>query len=109
MGVLGCSPISGPIGFHPISSLPADVMHDLAEGVCPIVMVGLPKQALAIRLVTYDKKELIPYRIQRDRIASTLLSIFRRDLDGLKIVVTHVARLAEFIVTARESRMRTGI
>ncbi|CAF3915295.1 unnamed protein product [Rotaria sordida] len=31
-GVVGDSPLSDLIGFHPIKSLPRDVMHDFAEG-----------------------------------------------------------------------------
>ncbi|CAF4316579.1 unnamed protein product, partial [Adineta steineri] len=40
-------------GFHPIMSLPADLMHDYLEGVCPRVMMGLLKEASSMRLLTY--------------------------------------------------------
>lgn len=57
MGVVGSSPIDGLIGFHPITSLPADIMHDFIEGVCPLVMMRILKQASAMRIMTYGKKE----------------------------------------------------
>lgn len=56
MGVIGSSPIHGLIGFHPIMSLPADIMHDFLEGACPLVIVSLLKQASSMRLMTYGEK-----------------------------------------------------
>ena len=108
MGVVGSSPISYLIGFHPISSLPADVMHDMAEGVCPIVLVGLLKQASMIRLLTYGKQDHIPSCRQGDRSVSVLLPLFHRDLDG-RIFSTNVLLLIRLIYNARSSRMKMRI
>ncbi|CAF4141942.1 unnamed protein product, partial [Adineta steineri] len=55
MGVVRQSPIYNLDGFHPIMSLPADLMHDYLEGVCPRVMMGLLKEASSMRLLTYSK------------------------------------------------------
>lgn len=55
MGIIGLSPFDRLIGFHPIVSLPADVMHDCIEGVCPLILVRLLKQASGMRLMTYGK------------------------------------------------------
>ncbi|CAF4195370.1 unnamed protein product, partial [Adineta steineri] len=52
MGVVRQSPIHNLDGFHPIMSLPADLMHDYLEGVCPRVMMGLLKEASSMRLLT---------------------------------------------------------
>ena len=57
MGVVGLSPLDGLIGFHPIVSLPQDIMHDLFEGVCPLILVRLLKQASTMRLMTYGKND----------------------------------------------------
>ncbi|CAF4703100.1 unnamed protein product [Rotaria magnacalcarata] len=53
MGVVGESPLHELIGFHPILSLPGDLMHDFIEGVCPIIIMSLLKQASSMRLITY--------------------------------------------------------
>jgi hypothetical protein len=53
MGVIGQSPIHNLIGFHPITSLPGDLMHDFIEGVCPIVIIALLKQASSMRLILF--------------------------------------------------------
>lgn len=55
MGVIGDSFLRNLIGFHPILSLPADSMHDFLEGVCPIFIMSLLKQASSMRLITYGK------------------------------------------------------
>jgi hypothetical protein len=55
MGITGQSPIKDLIGFHPVMSLPADLMHDYIEGVCPLVMMALLKQASSMRLITYGE------------------------------------------------------
>ena len=55
MGVVGESFLHGLIGFHPTTSLPADVMHDFIEGVCPMVVISLLKQASALRIITYGE------------------------------------------------------
>lgn len=59
MGVVRPSPMAGLIGFHPITSLPADVMHDYLEGICPLVIMKLLKQASAMRIMTYGKKSFL--------------------------------------------------
>ena len=56
MGVIGQSPMDSLIGFHPITSLPADIMHGFMEGVCPIVLMGILKQASAMRIMTYGNQ-----------------------------------------------------
>lgn len=56
MGVVGRSPIEDLIGFHPVTSLPADIMHDFVEGVCPIIIMGILKQASAMRIMTYGER-----------------------------------------------------
>ena len=53
MGVVGLSLLHDLIGFHPTISLPGDVMHDFIEGVCPMVVMCLLKQASSMRLITY--------------------------------------------------------
>jgi len=55
MGIIGPSPIHQLIGFHPITGLPADLMHDYLEGVCPLIRMGLLKEASSLRLLTYGK------------------------------------------------------
>ncbi|CAF1503479.1 unnamed protein product [Adineta ricciae] len=55
MGVIGSSPLCELIGFHPTHSLPGDIMHDFLEGVCPMVIMCLLKQASSMRLITYGE------------------------------------------------------
>ncbi|CAF1657680.1 unnamed protein product [Rotaria magnacalcarata] len=55
MGINEKSALEGLIGFHPIMSLPGDLMHDYIEGICPLVMMALLKQASSMRLVTYGE------------------------------------------------------
>lgn len=55
MGVIGESPLHDLIGFHPILSLPGDLMHDFIEGVCPMIVMSLLKQASSMRLITYGR------------------------------------------------------
>ena len=55
MGVTGQSPLCDLIGFHSTVSLPADIMHDFVEGVCPMVIMSLLKQASSMRLITYGE------------------------------------------------------
>ncbi|CAF3299696.1 unnamed protein product [Rotaria sp. Silwood2] len=56
MGVIDQSPLNDLIGFHPIVSLPGDIMHDFIEGACPLVVMSLLKQASSMRLITYGEK-----------------------------------------------------
>lgn len=55
MGVVRQSPIYDLDGFHPIMSLPADLMHDYLEGICPLFVMSLLKEACAMRLLSYRK------------------------------------------------------
>jgi hypothetical protein len=59
MGVVGHSPMDSLIGFHPITSLPADIMHDFAEGVCPTIIMGILKQASSMRIMTYGERTFV--------------------------------------------------
>ncbi|CAF3813633.1 unnamed protein product [Rotaria sp. Silwood1] len=61
MGVIGDSLLHDLIGFHPTVSLPGDLMHDFIEGICPIVVMSLLKQASSMRLITYAR---IQYRME---------------------------------------------
>ncbi|CAF3854609.1 unnamed protein product [Rotaria sp. Silwood1] len=57
-GVIGPSPLRELIGFHAITSLPRDLMHDFIEGICPMIIISLLKQASALRILTYIYKVL---------------------------------------------------
>ena len=59
MGVIDQSPLHDLIGFHPIVSLPGDCMHDFLEGICPMVVMSLLKQASSRRLITYGEKQFL--------------------------------------------------
>ncbi|CAF1416102.1 unnamed protein product, partial [Adineta steineri] len=56
-GVVGESPLSKLIAFHAIKSLPNDLMHDYAEGVCPLIVLAMLKEISAKRLMTYNQTE----------------------------------------------------
>ncbi|CAM4827088.1 unnamed protein product, partial [Rotaria magnacalcarata] len=45
------------IGFHPTESLPPDIMHDTAEGVCPLIISALLKECIQKRILTYAEIE----------------------------------------------------
>ncbi|CAF5100799.1 unnamed protein product, partial [Rotaria magnacalcarata] len=53
MGVAGQSPLHDLIDFHSTMSLPADLMHDYLEGIRPLVIMSLPKEASSMHLLTY--------------------------------------------------------
>ena len=55
MGITGPSLMKNLIGFHPVTSLPGDAMHDFLEGICPMIMMALLKQASTMRLTTYGE------------------------------------------------------
>lgn len=57
LGIAGQSILHDLIGFHPTMSLPGDIMHDLFEGVCPIVVMALLKKASSLRLLTYGESK----------------------------------------------------
>ena len=59
MGVVGQSPLNNLDGFHPTMSLPAYLMHDYLEGVCPRVIMSLLKEASTKRLLTYSKSKIL--------------------------------------------------
>ncbi|CAF4612021.1 unnamed protein product [Rotaria magnacalcarata] len=59
MGVVGESPLHELIGFHPILSLPGDLMHDFIEDVWPIIIMSRLKQASSMRLITYGRKQFL--------------------------------------------------
>ncbi|CAF1231884.1 unnamed protein product [Adineta ricciae] len=54
-GVMGPSPLRELIGFHATTSLPRDLMHDYLEGICPMIIMSLLKQASALRILTYSE------------------------------------------------------
>lgn len=54
-GVTGPSPLRELIGFHAATSLPRDLMHDYIEGICPMIIIALLKQASALRILTYSE------------------------------------------------------
>ncbi|CAF4377464.1 unnamed protein product [Rotaria socialis] len=56
-GVSGDSWFRNLIGFHPTESLPPDLMHDTAEGVCPLIISALLKEAVQQRILTYAQIE----------------------------------------------------
>ena len=58
MNVIGQSPLHNLNGFHPTTALPADVMHGFLEGTCPLVIMGLLKEASTMRLLTYGESSL---------------------------------------------------
>ncbi len=57
MGVVGRSPLHNLIGFHSTTCLPADAMHDFLEGVCPMVIMLLLREASAKRIITYGENQ----------------------------------------------------
>jgi hypothetical protein len=70
MGVVGRSPIDGLVGFHPVTSLPADIMHDFVEGVCPMIIMGILKQASAMRIMTYGERAFLIRQRLRESISN---------------------------------------
>lgn len=65
MGVIGRSVLYNLIGFHPILSLPPDVMHDNLEGLCPIIIMSLLKEATSMHLLTYGELSLIIQKLSK--------------------------------------------
>jgi hypothetical protein len=64
MGVIGPSPLRQLVGFDSTTSLPRDLMHDFLEGLCPIVIMCLLKQACSMRLLSYgENSSLFTYII----------------------------------------------
>ena len=58
-GVIGPSPLKELIGFHATTSLPRDLMHDSIEGICPVVIISLLKQASALRILSYSENAFV--------------------------------------------------
>ncbi|CAF1453608.1 unnamed protein product [Adineta steineri] len=56
-GVVGASPLVNLIGFHAVTSLPNDPMHDFNEGVCGQLIMAMLKEASTKRLLTYGDIE----------------------------------------------------
>ncbi|CAM4786483.1 unnamed protein product [Rotaria magnacalcarata] len=52
-GIVGPSPLNDLRNFNSSSSLPGDVMHDFFEGVCPLIIMAMLKEASSSRLITY--------------------------------------------------------
>ncbi|CAF1429518.1 unnamed protein product, partial [Rotaria sordida] len=52
-GVIGPSPLDNLINFDTTASLPGDVMHDYFEGVCPIIIMAMLKEASNLKLITF--------------------------------------------------------
>ncbi len=61
-GVIGPSPLQELVGFHATTSLPRDVMHDFIEGICPVIIISLLKQASALRILTYSEIVFVIFR-----------------------------------------------
>ncbi|CAM4849347.1 unnamed protein product, partial [Rotaria magnacalcarata] len=76
MGVVGESPLHELIGFHPILSLPGDLMHDFIEDVWPIIIMSRLKQASSMRLITYDLALSYPFRKQWLPVLEDLCNTF---------------------------------
>ncbi|CAF4162182.1 unnamed protein product, partial [Adineta steineri] len=53
----GTSDLSNLIAFHPVKSLPFDVMHDYSERVCMITVNSILKAFSARRILTYAQIE----------------------------------------------------
>ncbi|CAF3673963.1 unnamed protein product [Rotaria socialis] len=45
------------IGFHPIKSLPFDIMHDFSEGTCMVIVKSILKEFSMRRILTYAQIE----------------------------------------------------
>ncbi|CAF3774852.1 unnamed protein product [Rotaria sordida] len=58
-GVIGPSPLRELIGFHATTSLPRDLMHDFIEGICPVIIISLLKQASALQILTYSENVFV--------------------------------------------------
>lgn len=58
-GVIGSSPLRELIGFHATTSLPRVLMHDFIEGISPVIIISLLKQASALRILTCSENVFI--------------------------------------------------
>ncbi|CAF1422661.1 unnamed protein product [Adineta steineri] len=76
MGVVGESPLHNLISFHSTTSLPADCMHDFLEGLCPVVIMLLLKEASSMRLIIHGENQFFNwnYHMNFYRHSSFLLS-----------------------------------
>lgn len=54
-GITGPSVFDGLTNFHPTTAFPPDLMHDIFEGVCPLVILILLKEASTSRIITYGE------------------------------------------------------
>ncbi|CAF1349052.1 unnamed protein product [Rotaria sordida] len=53
-GVVGPSPLNDLHNFDPTNSFPGDAMHDFFEGVCPLIIMAMLKEASGLRLITFN-------------------------------------------------------
>ena len=58
-GVVCRSPLYNLQNFHPILSLPADIMHDLLEGYCPKEMNLILNYAVDSRFITWKQINIL--------------------------------------------------
>ncbi|CAF1021474.1 unnamed protein product [Adineta steineri] len=56
-GITDTSDLSNLIAFHPVKSLPSDIMHDYSEGVCIIMVNSILKAISARCILTYAQIE----------------------------------------------------
>ncbi|CAF1264547.1 unnamed protein product, partial [Rotaria sordida] len=78
MGITGKSTFEQLIGFHPIMSLPGDLMHDFIDGICSLVMMAILKQASSMRLNEIDGPTLeLMNSVEK---ISTLMPKFKQQL-----------------------------
>jgi hypothetical protein len=82
MGVIGRSPSHDLIDFHSTVSLPGDCMHDFLEGICPMVIMSLLKQASSMRLITYGEKTFFNWDYRINFCRNSLSRFF---CNGIKI------------------------
>ncbi|CAF1406583.1 unnamed protein product [Adineta steineri] len=67
MGVVGESPLHNLIGFHSSTSLPAGCVHDFLEGLCPMVIMLLLKEASSIRLMTHGENQFFNWNYHHSK------------------------------------------
>ncbi|CAF3814214.1 unnamed protein product [Adineta steineri] len=93
--VVGTSPLVNLIGFHAVTSLPNDPMHDYNEGVCDQLLMAMLKEASTKRLLTYGEDidgetlfnllQSMMYEIikpMKDRVTTQSRIIFSRNNQG---------------------------
>ncbi|CAF1512982.1 unnamed protein product [Adineta ricciae] len=98
MGVVGPSLFDDLIGFHATTSLSADCMHDFLEGVCPIVIMCLLKEASSMRLLTYVEieKRMVNFNYGHFDKSNQPPPIQVKHLQNDRIVATAAEKLCMF-------------